>query len=87
MKSMKRLRQISVVIFLLLAAAGKSMARSGTIVVTRNLSFRSITRTTTLAYNNATAAVYHARPKEQSGSVTSGDPSTLVTYHRKMVIL
>ena len=51
-------------ILLLLAAAGKSMARSATIVVTRNLSFRSITRTTTLAYNNATAAVYHARPKE-----------------------
>ncbi len=51
-------------IFLLLAAAGESMARSGTIVVTRNLSFRSITRTTTLAYNNATATAYHARPKE-----------------------
>ncbi len=61
---MKRLRQISVVIFLLLAAAGKSMAQSATIVVTRNLSFGNITATTTLAYNNATATAYHARPKE-----------------------
>lgn len=55
---MKRLRQISVMVFLLLIAAGKSMAQSATIVVTRNLAFGNITATTTVAYNNAKAAAF-----------------------------
>ncbi len=58
---MKRLQQISIMIFLLLIAAGRSMAQSATIVVTRNLSFGSITATTTLAYNSANAAAFEVQ--------------------------
>ena len=58
MRSKKWLRQTSMTGFLLLAAAGESIAQSATIVVTRELSFGNITAATTLAYSSANAAAF-----------------------------